>query len=86
MSVKTGQWLVSKLARAPYLAGETFTAADISVTYALEFAQRHGCFTLGEAERAYVARTTGRDGYKRAMDACHATRAWVAAVAGRSSP
>ncbi len=29
-----------QLARSPYLAGETFTAADISVTYALELAQR----------------------------------------------
>jgi glutathione S-transferase len=31
-----------QLARSPYLAGETFTAADISVTYALELAQRSG--------------------------------------------
>jgi glutathione S-transferase len=31
-----------QLARSPYLAGEAFTAADISVTYALEFAQRAG--------------------------------------------
>jgi len=46
-----------QLARSPYLAGETFTAADISVTYALELAQRAGGVTLGEAERAYVART-----------------------------
>src|ERR1700682_935162 len=65
-----------QLARSAYLAGETFTAADISVTYALEFAQRTGCFTLGELERAYVARTSGRDAYKRAMDTCQATKAW----------
>ena len=31
-----------QLARSPYLAGDTFTAADISVTYALELAQRTG--------------------------------------------
>jgi glutathione S-transferase len=67
-----------QLARAPYMAGEAFTAADISVTYALEFAQRHGGVVLGEAELAYLARTTGREGYKRAMDACQATKAWVA--------
>jgi glutathione S-transferase len=66
-----------QLARTPYLAGDRFTAADISVTYALEFAQRTGGFTLGDAERAYVARTTERDGYKRAMATCHATRAWA---------
>ena len=71
------------LADWPYLAGDTFTAADISVTYALEFAQRTGEVTLGEAERAYVARTSGREGYQRAMEACHATRAWVAGAPSR---
>lgn len=72
-----------QLARSPYLAGDTFTAADISVTYALELATRHKCFALGEAERAYIARTTARDGYKRAMQACHATRGWVESIAAR---
>ena len=71
-----------QLARSPYLAGETFTAADISVTYALELAKRAGGVTLGEAERAYVARTSGRDAYKRAMETCQATRAWAAAAPG----
>lgn len=70
-----------QLARAPYMAGEAFTAADISVTWALEFAQRTGNAVLGEAERAYLARTTGRDAYRRAMDACPATRAWAARAA-----
>lgn len=72
-----------QLARSAYLAGDAFTAADISVTYALEFAQRSGAFALGEAERAYVARTGGREAYRRAMQTCHATRAWAAEVAGR---
>ena len=71
-----------QLARSPYLAGETFTAADISVTYALEFAQRTGNAVLGEVERAYVARTSGREAYKRAMETCQATKAWAASVAG----
>jgi glutathione S-transferase len=70
-----------QLARSPYLAGETFTAADISVTYALEFAQRGGGVALGEAEQAYLARTSGRAAYKRAMETCQATKAWAAAVA-----
>src|SRR5207344_2936610 len=74
--------LVSRqLARSPYLAGDAFTAADISVTYALEFAQRAGAFVLGDAERAYVARTSGRAAYKRAMETCHDTRKWAADVA-----
>ena len=71
-----------QLARSPYLAGDTFTAADISVTYALEFAQRTGNAVLGEVERAYVARTSGREAYKRAMETCQATKAWAASVAG----
>jgi glutathione S-transferase len=72
-----------QLARSPYLAGETFTAADISVTYALEFAQRGGGVVLGEAEQAYVARTSGREAYKRAMETCQATKAWAAAASGQ---
>jgi len=76
---ETRRRLVARqLDRAPYMAGDRFTAADISVTYALEFGQRSAGVTLTEAETAYVARTSGRDGYQRAMAACHATRAWVA--------
>jgi glutathione S-transferase len=67
-----------QLARSPYLAGEAFTAADISVTYALELAQRAGGVAPGEAEKAYMARTTGREGYKRAMETCQARKAWFA--------
>ena len=72
-----------QLGRSPYLAGETFTAADISVTYALQLAQRAGGVTLGEAERAYVSRTAGREAYKRAMETCQATKAWAARTAGQ---
>jgi glutathione S-transferase len=57
-----------QLARSPYLAGEMFTAADISVTYALQLAQRFGKVTLGDAEQAYLARTSGREAYKRALE------------------
>lgn len=66
------------LARTDYLAGERFTAADISVTYALELAQRAGGVVLGAAERAYMARTTARDAYQRAMETCQARKAWFA--------
>jgi glutathione S-transferase len=72
-----------QLARSPYLAGEAFTAADISVTYALQLARRSGGVVLGEAERAYMARTGGREAYKRAMETCQATRAWLAAAPGQ---
>jgi glutathione S-transferase len=72
-----------QLARSPFLAGETFTAADISVTYALELATRAGGVVLGESERDYVVRTSGRKAYKRAMETCHATRAWAAKASGQ---
>jgi glutathione S-transferase len=70
-----------QLARSPYLAGDRFTAADISVTYALEFAERTGNAVLSEIEQAYVARTAGRAGYRRAMDTCQATKAWAVSLA-----
>ena len=57
-----------QLARTPYLAGEAFTAADISVTYALQLGSRHAVTTLSDAEQAYLARTTGRDAYRRALE------------------
>ena len=60
-----------RLASSPYLAGEAFTAADISVTYALNLGQRNCGITLGDAEQAYLARTTSRDAYKRAMARSH---------------
>jgi len=67
-----------QLGRTPYLAGDTFTAADISVTYALELAQTSGGVTLGEVERSYMARTRAREGYKRAMDTCPSRKARLA--------
>src|SRR5882762_4465629 len=60
-----------RLASSLYLAGEAFTAADISVTYALNLGQRNCGITLGDAELAYLARTTSRDAYKRAMERSH---------------
>jgi glutathione S-transferase len=73
--------LVSRqLARTPYLAGESFTAADISVSYALIGAQKNAGVVLGEVEQAYMARTTGREAFKRALDTCHATKEWLASA------
>ena len=69
-----------RLAEAPYMAGDAFTAADISITYALQFARRAGGVPLTEAEQAYVAHTTDRDAYRRAMDTCQATKEWAATL------
>ncbi|GLQ96152.1 glutathione S-transferase family protein [Dyella mobilis] len=70
--------VIRQLARTPYLAGEMFTAADISVTYALELAQRGAGIALGEVEKSYIARTSAREGYKRAMETCQSRKAWFA--------
>ena len=65
-----------QLARAPYMAGEAFTAADISVGYALELARKNVGVVFGDAEQAYMTRLRARDGYRRALQMCHATRNW----------
>lgn len=70
-----------QLAKAPYLTGESFTAADISVVYALEHAHRSGVRALEAPELDYVQRCRARPGYARAMAACHDTRAWVERLA-----
>jgi len=69
-----------QLARAPYMAGDAFTAADISVTYTLNLAIRRGGIVLDDVEKAYMARVTARDGYKRTLDACPGTKGFYAAV------
>ena len=56
-----------QLEGSPYMAGEAFTAADISITYALELGRNHAGFVLGDAEEAYLARTMGRDAFKTAL-------------------
>ncbi len=71
-----------QLARAPYMAGGAFTAADISVTYTLTLAQRMGGIVLDETEKAYMACTTGREGYHRALDACPATKGLLTQASG----
>lgn len=77
--------LVSRqLTRTRHIAADHFTAADISVTYALQFAQRTISFTFGAVELEYIERTTARAGYQRAMDSFPATKAWVAGLAGTS--
>lgn len=69
-----------QLEKSPYMAGESFTAADISVAYALLWVRRTGTATLTPAETAYVERCTARDGYKRTMAACPGTRGWAESV------
>jgi glutathione S-transferase/3-isopropylmalate dehydratase len=65
-----------QLERAPYMAGDEFTAADISVGYALEMARKNVGVVFGDAEQAYIKRLRERAGYQRALESCHATRGW----------
>jgi glutathione S-transferase len=74
--------VIRRLAECPYLAGDRFTAADISVSYALLLGLRTGNYVPGSAERDYLARTTARPAYLRAMESCQATKAWAARSPG----
>ena len=71
-----------QLARSSFLAGDAFTAADISVAYALQMARRNAGIVLGAAEEAYMARVSGREAFKRTMETCQATKGWLAAAPG----
>ncbi|HRD46206.1 MAG TPA: glutathione S-transferase family protein [Caulobacter sp.] len=57
-----------QLEQAPWMAGEVFTAADISVAYGLELGRKHASFDLGDLEQAYLDRAMDRDAYKRALE------------------
>ncbi len=68
--------IARQLEKAPYIAGEAFTAADISVAYALLWARRQGVTVLTPPEQAYIDRVTDRDGFRGAMKTCHAIGSW----------
>lgn len=65
-----------QLERTPWLAGDAFTAADISVGYALEMASKNIGYAFGAVERAYMGRLRARAGFQRALEVCWATRGW----------
>ncbi|RYF89860.1 MAG: glutathione S-transferase family protein [Caulobacteraceae bacterium] len=68
--------IARQLGQAPYMAGETFTAADISVGYALLWARRQGVTALTPAEQAYIDHVTAREGFDRAIARCQHTKSW----------
>jgi glutathione S-transferase len=69
--------VIQRLSNCPFLAGDRFTAADISVSYALLLGLRTSNYTPGSVEREYLGRTTTRPAYARAMEICQATKAWA---------
>jgi glutathione S-transferase len=59
------QLVVTRLASAPMMAGDMFTAADISVVYALDLADRLGLAgQFGPELKAYRERMSSRPAYK----------------------
>jgi glutathione S-transferase/3-isopropylmalate dehydratase len=78
MSVFTSRLtlVTRQLEREAYMAGGMFTAADISVGYALEMARKNAGVELGSIEQDYMARLRERGGYQRALEVCQATRTW----------
>ena len=77
------QLVTRQLARAPYMAGDAFTAADISISYTLQFAKVNARIALGEVEETYLARMLDRPAYRRTLEVCQATKAWLARAAAR---
>lgn len=66
--VRRSRALLGPLSRSPYIAGETFTAADISCGYAIGLSRFLGFEErLDPALRDYAGRVTQRPAYQRAM-------------------
>src|SRR3954454_10927511 len=66
--VRKSAALVGPLSRSPYLAGEVFTAADISCGYAVGLARFLGCEDrLDPGVRDYAVRLAGRPAFERAI-------------------
>lgn len=68
MFVRKSAALLGPLSRGPYVAGDVFTAADISCGFAIGLARFLGCEErLDPALRAYAARLAERPAYQRAV-------------------
>ncbi len=66
--VRRSKALLGPLSRSPYIAGDTFTAADISCGYAVGLSRFLGFEErLDPALREYMGRVTHRPAYQRAM-------------------
>lgn len=63
--------LEGQLAKAPYVTGETFTAADLALGATLWWLSMFGAPRLAESEaiKGFVARATGREAFRRSQAA-----------------
>jgi glutathione S-transferase len=69
MAVRKSAALLGPLSRAPFLAGHTFTAADISCGWALGLGRWLGFHDrLEEPVRDYLGRLAERPAFRRAME------------------
>jgi glutathione S-transferase len=66
MAAQRFESIERRLAASPYMAGESFTAADISVGYACSFAIGMEVCPLGERTAAYWAKLQERPAFQRA--------------------
>jgi glutathione S-transferase len=61
-------YIDSSLKDRDYLVGDTFTAADVQITFVLEVARAIGKIEPYASAAAYVARMHARPAYKRAIE------------------
>ena len=60
------QWIDSDMAGRAFAAGDAFTAADVMLAYALEFANGRNHLAETKNLLPYLERMTARDAYRRA--------------------
>jgi glutathione S-transferase len=60
------RWIDADMDGRDFAAGDSFTAADVMLAYALEFAKGRDHLADSEHLLPYLARMTARDAYQRA--------------------
>lgn len=63
---RTVRWIDDDMAGRAFAAGDAFSAADVMLAYALEFAMSRGHLAGMQHLLPYLARMTARDAYQRA--------------------
>ncbi|MAP94840.1 MAG: glutathione S-transferase [Ponticaulis sp.] len=63
-----------------FIAGDKFTAADISVSYALALAKRGAGLPLGEPETSYLKRMEARPAFQRMLNTFTGTKKFYESV------
>lgn len=61
-------YIESELQKSEWLAGNTFSAADIQMSFPLEASASRCSHLMGEKSKAYVAKIHARPAYKKALE------------------